>query len=41
MMFVVIVDLEMFGGSVVYFVVEFCPEVVAAMLFDATASALF
>jgi hypothetical protein len=21
----------MFGGSVVYFVVEFCPEVVAAM----------
>jgi hypothetical protein len=31
----------MFRGSVVYFVVEFCPEVVTAMLFDATASALF
>ncbi len=28
----------MFRGSVVYFVVEFCPEVVTAMLFDATAS---
>jgi hypothetical protein len=26
----------MFGGSVVYFVVEFCQEVVAAMMFDAT-----
>ena len=23
----------MFGGSVVYFVVEFCPEVVTAMCF--------
>jgi hypothetical protein len=31
----------MFGGSVVYFVVEFCQEVVAAMMFDATLSALF
>jgi hypothetical protein len=44
MMFVAIVDLAGsvdVWGSVVYFVVEFCPEVVAAMLFDATASALF
>jgi hypothetical protein len=32
---------EMFGGSVVYFVMEFRPEVVAAMLFDATAGTLF
>jgi len=31
----------MFGGSVVYFVVELCPEVVTAMLFDETASTLF
>ena len=31
----------MFGGSVVYFVVKFCLELVAAMLFDATVSALF
>jgi hypothetical protein len=31
----------MFGGSVVSFVMEFHPEVVAAMLFDATASTLF
>ena len=30
--------MEMFGGSVVYFVMA---EVVAAMLFDATASTLF
>ena len=29
------------SGAVLYFVVEFCPEVVTAMLFDATASALF
>jgi hypothetical protein len=31
----------MYGGSVVYFVMEFHPEVVAAMLFDATAGTLF
>ncbi len=44
MMFVVIVGLVVsvdVRGSVVYFVVEFCPEVVTAMLFDATASAFF
>jgi hypothetical protein len=31
----------MFGGSVVVFVMELHPKVVAAMLFDATVSTLF
>jgi len=31
----------MLGGSVVDFVVELCPKIAAAVLFDATASILF